>query len=190
MARRGLDLKPGEYMVAGNGVAWRLIESKTAHNAPRLDFTTGIDASHDLLMAVLTNIVPAADVDNFGVRMKSGGAFKSGANDYSYGNVRLFTPFEGNISYSYSSIWLGSTSIGNLAPAGTDGIVYIAGHHAPDRYCTVWWGPATERAVDDGDRGVIFSDHYNTAATVDGFRFLMNSGDIADGTIALYGLAK
>ena len=96
MALRGSDFKPGEYMVAGNGVAWQLIESKTAHNSSRLDFITGIDASHDLLMAVLTNIVPAADADNFGVRMKSGGAFKSGANDYSYGNVRLLTPFEGN----------------------------------------------------------------------------------------------
>lgn len=181
---------------AAQGASRVLIATGTASASATLDFT-GLDGTYDTLEFDLRNLVPATDAVDFRLRIGTGAGptYQSGGTDYAFGLEGVKTD-AGNDIYANATadhIQLNPDAanfgIDADAPAqGWSGKVYIGGAaSATLRKMITFHGgykPSADAAV-----AVYGAGTYVTAATaITAVRFLMSSGNIASGTIRLWGL--
>jgi len=179
---------------AASGASLVLIQSQTASASATIDFTTGIDSTYDEYLFVFTNLLPAvnASVMLGKVSQDAGATWKGGGTDYVYGSVIYSDTGASANQYSnggntnfrfnpYTMTNVDSGLCGELrlfGPAGT----------ALKKIITWLFGyldTTTNVTMEVGAGGFVLN-----AAAVNGVRFYMNSGNIASGTIALYGVRK
>lgn len=177
--------------ISGGG-GWVYLASATASTSATLDFTSSINSTYNTYAFVLQNIAPDTDGVRLQIRTSTdaGSTWDSGASDYNSSVVyaRSGASVSSTASSPGTEIWLSSTGtngLGNASDEDTSGIVYL---HSPAAvaYCRLsWLLSATNNAANamllTGAGARI------TAADVDGVRFFMSSGNIASGTIRMYG---
>lgn len=178
-----------EIMTAVNTRAgWIYIGEETASTSASLTFT-GLSSTYTRYMFQINDIAPATDNVRLMMRTSTNGgsSYDSGASDYAY-NVTTryptasseesstgatFIPISGvDVGNATNEVVAGEVSLFN--PAGT-GYTHV-------NIRTSFLNTATGHRSTQGDAVRL------SAADVDAVQFLFSSGNIASGTIKLYGL--
>jgi len=168
-----------------------LLATKTASASATLDFTEFNNAVFRYYEFELENIKPATDATDLLLRLSSNGgsSYDAGVSDYSTVAVGLtaggsVTPGSGTTSHIFLTF---TNDLGNAAgERGATGTIKLFG--APDaanarvNYSLQWDNTADAITISNG------SARRNADQDTDAVRFLMVSGNIASGTIRMYGL--
>ena len=174
---------------------WVLIESQTASASASLDYTSGFDGTYDHLMFVLSNVLPATNGNHLRILVSDDGTtWEADATDYEYHATqrRTDTAGVGSLINSQGSAFIRCTgSSGNAAGEGMSGRIYTyapastAVHHFHGMI--VHMDNSTPAVAANSE---FYGVHNGSTAPILGIQFFMNGGNIASGTIALYGLTK
>jgi hypothetical protein len=182
------------FQSAAAGGTLVYISSQTAAASASLNFTTGISSTYNTYLFVLDGLRPATDQVTLRMRTSTnaGGAWDSGASDYSYA-AAYFTGVVGvNASGGAAQIILSnsdaaSNDIGNAAGEGISGNVYLYNPSDTSNYkrikSEVTWTNAGGGAV--GGTG---NSQRNSTADIDGVQFYFSSGNITSGSVHMYGI--
>lgn len=196
----GGEVKAGTYReFLYDGTNWILIEFgpktlldvQTASSSATLDFTTGITSKFDEYEFHIQGLVPATASTALYMRISqdTGATFKAGASDYRYAfNVTVDdatnNPFG---SLGTTQIALTGAAISNSSGRSLSGRVRLTKPAQSSYLKNISWGLETFTAVgyiNSNGAGAYVTD----ANTIDAVRFLVSSGNIASGSIKLYGL--
>lgn len=174
-------------------VAKEFISSQDASASAQLDFTGFDGTKYDAYEFELINIVPATNSALLYLRTSTdgGSTFESGASDYSWGKaVWAHSGGTGNYTTSGNSaadLIAVSNGISNTATtSGVSATLRVHGPHLAAHTTMSWHGMFYAAGGSWSDlRG---SGARLSNADVDAIRFYFSSGNIASGTITMYGL--
>lgn len=185
----GVNAVGGLTRDGGGNVAWEFIEKKTASSSASLSFTGFDSTKYDTYIFVFEDIFPSVDGAALTlVTSDDGGStYDSSAGNYFYTSAT----FNASQSYLHDQT---STNVPCTAALGTgiaefggSGQINIYGAHNPS-YKTKFFVNSTG----DGTSGDLFiaqlGAYRNATEDNDAVRFQMTSGNIAAGTITMYGL--
>lgn len=166
-----------------------LIESITASTSASLDFITGIDATYDVYILEFINLVPSAQKDIYFKVSDDTGATWKGGTSYNYAGQANGTA-QTATGAAFIPLNITLSSVSNTAShGGLNGEVRVY-NPASASFQTNVLGhinhPNSSSALFD----LTFSGTYAAAATIDGFQIIAESGNLASGTVNLYGLTK
>ena len=185
---------------SGFGSGPVLIQSQTVGSAvAAVEFTSGIDSTYDEYMFVLINCLPSSDNVDFGFQTSTN-------NGSSYGVSKVTTSFramhneadsQASLAYAAGNDYPGNPDtekqwiaygIGSAADEGLSGIIHF---FAPSNTTYVKQFYLRSNTYNASVESVDFfaAGYWNTTSAIDAFRFAMFSGNIAAGTIKLYGVS-
>jgi hypothetical protein len=176
----------------GGSGALTLLEQHTASSSATLDFTTFISSTYDSYMIDVVEIAPASNAVNLLMQVGSGGGptYDTG-NNYEY-------VFNGRTTNGAASTFEGSATtcvltapLSNNAGYGMVNLNVSAKGLQSTSHRKIFMG--TMECVTSTPSNIAGTLHFNwltTGTAVTALRFLMSSGNIASGTIRIYGLAK
>jgi hypothetical protein len=175
----------------GRKKGWIPLSSATASASSTIDFTSFINSDFSNYKFELHNIVPATDATTLYCRIStdSGSTWKSGASDYAWTAVHN----DGGTSNLGSSaadseieLNLAGSTLGNAAGENYNGELVLYNPSNASVYKTFRMNAAVYSSVPKA--GIIdVVGQYLATAAINGVRFLMSSGNIASGTIRMYG---
>lgn len=177
---------------SGSSGALALLEQHTASNSATLDFTTGISATYDTYIFELVDVQAATSTANLLMRVGTGGTptYQSGASDYNWASQ------VSNSAAVSAALGSGGTTAIELAAScgsgATDAVVGTVKLFNPAS--TTFHKRFTYHIFYANSAGT-FSQRpgggsYVSTTAVTAIRFLMSAGNIAAGTIRMYGVAK
>lgn len=185
-----------------SGASLVLIDTKTASSSSSLDFTTGISSTYDFYVFRLVNVLPATDSVHlyFRVSTDGGSTFKQAASDYNwaiYGTSTLGTGGTSSGGGTVAQIALTSTvasfTMANTANGGWCGTLTLVAPSSTAAHKRVSYegiylnkeaGTSTQAAVGGGGA------YIGATTAINAVQFFHSSGNIASGTIYLYGVRK
>jgi hypothetical protein len=180
-------------LVSAGGLVY--LASATASASATLDFTSNIDATYDNYLFILSDIVSASDtVRLYGRTTTNGGSTWDAGTSYEYVSSRIYAAgvsgtFYSDVSTGAAQLFMSSGVVGSAAGETVGGIVHLM-TPASANYCKIMWDMSVTGNT-SGDLNLYKGGgRHKTAQNVDGFRFLMSSGNIASGTIRLYGIVN
>lgn len=166
---------------------WVKISAATASSSATLDFT-GLTSAYTQYMFVFSGVQPATNAASMTVRFSTdgGSTYDAGASDYYYGYHNVST---GTIFYTFSSGFTGIRlcSVSNTSTDHMSGQFILNYPQSTSLYTTCQW---LLNSITSGTVPYWFSGHGTRLAAqdTDAVRFLFSTGNIASGTITLYGL--
>ena len=175
------------------------IQSQTASNSASISFTTGINSTYKEYQFYFINVRPATD----GVLFQFNLSTDSGSN---YNVTKTTTAFLAEVSQSGTFSGLSYQTSSDLAQSTADQrIATNTGNGSSE--CAVGYmslfNPASTTYVKhfistsqfyypdpsvDFTTNMFVAGYGNTTSAINAVRFQMSSGNIADGTIALFGV--
>jgi hypothetical protein len=168
------------------------LDEQTAAADATLDFTAFNNAVYSRYRFVLENVKPATDAVGLYVRVSTdgGSTYDSGASTYAYAGLAFASGGTGSFGSTTGTFIqiVNTNDMGNAATEfGYTGIVDV--YHAAD-------GATQTRIIAagayDNTSGAPVGANANgrrlAAQDTDGLRFLFSSGNIASGTIKMYGI--
>lgn len=171
-----------------------LIEEEVASNSASLEFTKEINATYKVYVFEYWGLKPASDNQALRLRVSTdgGGTWKSGTTDYQFA-ARLncssggFGSYESGADETY--IALTEPTFGNGTGAFEDatGTVVIYRPSDSGRRTRVQFHSISRDYTAD-DCFIEGAGTYLADTAVDGFQFTYASGNIAAGTVRLYGV--
>ena len=167
-----------------------LLETQTASASATIDFTTGIDSTYSHYKMVLIDVISANDTVGLYFRISQSSTFLSGSTDYQYANdfYRSDGAGTGAGSTGAAQILLNAGSLGTGTDESLNGeITFFNPAGTAERKRLISDLVALTEAPVFQAMKAIGEFKLNTTA-VDGFRFLMSSGNIASGVFKLYGI--
>lgn len=180
---------PGYVSASSAGASMVLIGTGTASNSATIDFTSISNTTYDSYLIIGDNIVPANNGVDLVMRISVSGTFQSGAGAYDHQQWRWVSGGSGaSGSTSATGINITSTSdnLANTAARGNSFRLWFYNCANTASYKHATWEFTGQCSA---PQGLVGSGSYLTAASaVDGFRFLMSSGNISTGTFKLYGI--
>jgi hypothetical protein len=205
-AGTNITLTPGagSLTIAAGGAAgggWFLIQTQTASNSATLDFTTGINSTYKNFVFVMNYLVPVTDEVDLTINFSTnaGSAWLTGAV-YGYCNILSDAAGNGPTNINNSSntaiaLYLTGDNntvifdIDNESNGGLSGLLwcYDLSNTLNTKMCmsdTAYRAGGSASAVARAMTGGIIEE----TGAINGVRFLMSSGSISTGSIALYGL--
>ena len=174
--------------------AWNFISKQTASSSANLSFTSGIDSTYKEYMFLCVNLHPASE-GRMNIKFRDGGsAFDAVCTG---NNFSAYNTEDASAQALYAENEMVSTqnatvplirNVGSVSDASAVIIIHL--FHPSDttfikHYLitdTYSYG-ASYGSFSDRKGGYI-----NTASAIDGVQFVMSSGDIDSGEIAMYGL--
>jgi hypothetical protein len=183
--------------IAGGGTLV-LISEQTASASASISFTSGIDSTYDEYIFKFINIHPATDNVNFQFNLSTDGGS-------SYDVTKTTTFFQANNDESPASGSLSYEATRDLAQS-TGYQMLIAGLGGDNDQCTssllhlfnpssttfvkhfIYTGSNTQQA--DSEVQTFITGYGNTTSAINAIDFKMSSGNIDDGIIKMYGVAK
>lgn len=166
------------------------LAEQTASSSAQLDFTTGISATYESYVFIVLNLVPATNNVALYVRLSTdgGSTFDSGSN-YSWANWRFNTGGSGVNSADNATVIdiAGEATISNTASDGGYVATFELSNPGSASHYKAVYG---QNRMPGGTSGSVFHGVYKSTTAVNAVRFFMSSGNIASGTIRLYGIAK
>ena len=190
---------------AALGVAWQaasggglvLLEEHTGSGSAELDFTTCITSAYDEYLVEIVNLLPASNSVSLWLQFSQdgGSSYDSTSGHYAWANLSwIYTGGTGNHGTSSDSkIALddNTNQIGNTATYNGIGGSFRIFNPLSTNYTNI---RSEAQWIDDGGppAQLVCSGGgcYAQAAAVNAFRILFSSGNIASGTVRVYGLAK
>jgi hypothetical protein len=191
LTSNGAGAAPSWQASGGGGGSLTLLEQHTASSSATLDFTTFISSTYDDYMFEIVNLIPATDSVRCWLQVGTGGG-----PTYDSGNNLVWCGFR---NYSGGSATAGAANpqipldsgqdIDNSANYGLWGSVRLFKPQstAPMPKFTGEIGYVDTSAT---VFAATVSGIYVGGAAITGVRFLMSSGNIASGTVRVYGHAK
>ncbi|HEX2594697.1 MAG TPA: hypothetical protein VHL34_24555 [Rhizomicrobium sp.] len=185
----------GRVTAASNGAGattgLALLEQHTASSSASLNFTTAITSSYDDYLIEFVNIVPATDNALLWMRVSTdgGSTYDSGSN-YTYRYWRLASGTAVVSSAGATKIIL-TDSVGNN---GLWGVIGRLSLYSPGSTSIRKMVNGQLAFMQSGGSGALEEDMpmgvYDSTTAVNAFQFLFSTGNIASGTIRVYGVAK
>jgi len=165
-----------------------LIQETTVSSATATVTLTGIDSTFDVYKVVYDNVQCDTDAQNFRIRVtKSGSADTTSNYDQAYKKLDSSTTF-GNRSNTNQSYWE-TEELGTATQEQNNGVLYLFNFNNSSEYSFITVEESTFNTAQQltGRQG---GGVHTVASASDGIQFLMESGNIDNGTFTLYGLKK
>ncbi len=178
---------------SGGSAGLVLLEQHTASSSATLDFTTWYSSTYDLYQIEFLNLVPAtANVDLYIRVSTNGGSSYDTSNNYATSVLTWVSNISGNAGNALGSLtghWMlrGNADATNSASYGFVGTAKLFN---PGGSAFKAWRGSFAYNTGSVYAGLETASVYTSASAVNAFRVLMSSGNIASGTIRVYGLAK
>ena len=186
---------------ADNKGAMTFISNTDISNAATYDFTSFTAASYEHYVFYFQNLIPATDDVHLWCRTSTdgGSSYDAGSSDYTWGGKGIRMLEDTDYEDSRFSITGDDTSVAatigsDTNESGISGVITLFAPHATamTHMRVEFMGISASGTV--GSSSFFSSGHMAgyriSAANVDGFRILFESGNIESGTITAYGLAN
>tara|TARA_A100001391_G_scaffold140070_1_gene98111 strand:+ start:1724 stop:2239 length:516 start_codon:yes stop_codon:yes gene_type:complete len=164
------------------------IAETTVSSATASVSLVGIDSTFDVYKVVYDNVQCDTDAQNFRIRVtKSGSADTTSNYDQAYKKLDSSTTF-GNRSNTNQSYWE-TEELGTATQEQNNGVLYLFNFNNSSEYSFITVEESTFNTAQQltGRQG---GGVHTVASASDGIQFLMESGNIDNGTFTLYGLKK
>ena len=169
-----------------------LLQQQTASASATLDFTTSISSTYDDYEIRIVGLIPATNAVVLQMRVSTdGGSTYLSTNIYSHGGIR--SNAGGSVAFgtnSTSQFNLGSSQGNQSDNGGFSGTVSLFAPADTARFKQIKTDAIEAATSATGYSTLSGSGTVQSAAAVNAFRFLFSSGNIASGTIRVYGLTK
>jgi hypothetical protein len=180
------------FITSGRSTGMVLIDQKIASSSATLDFVQGFNSDFDELHFRITALTPATNDTILYTRISEdgGSTYKAGGSDYATQNLSLQA---GVVAGSVGTAAQASSGFGasnTITEGGANGEYQL--FNATSTVADKWWkwSLAGQRSG-SGPLKIDGNGRYITdAGAINGFRFLFAAGNIASGTISMYGLRK
>ena len=181
---------------AVSGGAMTLLETQTASSSSTISFTSGIDSTYDEYVFKFINVKPATDGKKFSVGFRDGSTNYDATKTTTYFYAYHSEDDTGAVGLGYEGAndLAQSTGFQPLSNAtGSDSDEGVSGElrlYAPSS--TTYVKHFMARVNSYGNYPINVDSHIagycNVTAAIDGVQFKYDSGNIASGTIKLYGI--
>lgn len=184
-------------VLASGNLGYTLIETQTASASASLDFTTGLDSTYDQYVFKFSGLKPATDGVSFYMRVSTdGGASYDSSSSYEY--QTQINRSQGTAKNIRST---GNTVIALAQTAANYDVGNNTGEGIGTGSLDVWLGSADVYFTVCGEIGIwnsgngvshssIVGGWRGSATAVNAIQFFFQSGNIASGSISLYGVKK
>jgi len=183
------------WLVEGGLPRKQLIQTLVASSSATLDFAIGIDSAFNSYEFVLSNVIPATDASSLYVRTSSnaGSSYDAGASDYHFIGAAYNSSGVSAIgnstgaAFGYIAGTSGVYSVDNASTSGVSGVMHVTNPSSTAAYKLLM---TDTNYVGDGGtiNRFIGSTHRRSTSAINAIRFLFSSGNIASGSISLYGI--
>lgn len=179
---------------SGGGGAVVLLEAHTASSSAELDFTTSITSTYDEYVVEVLNLVPATNATDLFLQFSTNGgsSYDATSGHYSWAAFRWIAGANSqNGSASATSIGLttgASLTSNTVSNAGIVGTYKIFNPLSGTMH-TLLAGNGNSWYSAGPDMGTSISGTYLQTTAVNAFRIFFGSGNIASGTVRVYGIA-
>ena len=176
-----VDLPITSQQNLGNGLS--LIQTKTASTSANLSFTTGIATPYVNFMFVINQIVPSTGTPTFGMQVSTNGGSSYIGSGYTTGvNTNPYNSTTLTNTNSTSNLILSPAITGS---PGVSGVIFCFNVTGATGVTFAGYGSTQLAALNLTQ--IVGS---STATAVNAFQFTMSSGNIASGSISLYGFLQ
>jgi hypothetical protein len=167
-----------------------LLNSYSPSTAASVDITSQLGASYDVYL-ITFNLRPATDAAQLLLRTdtSNGASFDTGASDYTYHGISESgtTTVAGFGSAGDTSMALTIGGVGSATNEGVSGRIWIDFRGSASMYPILNW------TLGSLDQSTLHRSFYGggsrlSAAAIDAVQLLFSSGNIASGTVRIYGL--
>ena len=167
-----------------------LISRQTASNSASIDFTSIDNTTYDSYELVIHGVVPVNNAVNLLLRVSNSGVFQT--TGYTWQNIRITTGASGISGQAGTATGIaldaaGADNISNSSSAGANWVIDINDCAKTDVNHTATY---TGYYLGSTDFHITGSGKAPNTNACDGFRLLMDSGNISKGTFSLYGRVK
>jgi len=165
---------------ATSGGGLTFLSSATASTSASLDFTSSIDSTYNVYMFVLENVLPDSSNKDLDILFSNDGGSSYETTSYK-GKSYVITSTGGSYESTISSVFI---SFGQDSSADDllNGIVYL---YNPSVSNLTYM---TGQSFYNGSDIIVGGGFRNVSEVVDAVRFSYSSGNIASGTISMYGM--
>jgi hypothetical protein len=181
----------------GGGSGARVwLARQTASSSAQLDFTSFISSTYDTYIFECISIRPATDGAMFVIRVGTGGGptYDTSGN-YNYGSLwKMITNNAvaqwGAAGATYMSLFNDSagTALSNTAGVSLQATIQMYNPASSSLVKMFRWNMLFNYATDDNHYMVDGAGIYAPSTAVTAVRFLMSTGNIASGTVDVYGI--
>ena len=181
---------------SGGGGVWNLILTQTASASSTISFTSGIDSTYDEYVFKFINIQPGTDeamfMFNFSIDTGSNYNVTKTSTVFYAGHTEADATGFGyatgqGLAQSTDKAELIAGAIGSAGDESCSGEMFL---YAPSSTTFVkhWTSVCTMYGSNPQSQVTYGAGYGNTTSAVDAVQFTMSSGNIAAGTISLFGI--
>ena len=172
-----------------------LLSSQTASDSASISFTTGIDSTYKEYQFWFDNLVPASNEVQFGINFSTDGGSTYSVTKTSSWFQSLHYESDSNayLEYRTENDLAQSTAIqlltfGVRTSAADEGVCGTLNFYNPSSTTYVKHYIADTHSARNWSHRVFCSGYCNTTSAVNAVKFQYDSGNIATGTILMYGI--
>jgi hypothetical protein len=187
----------GTIFIPSAGGGLELLDTRTASGSATLEFDAFINSTYSVYLFLIESIAPVNDVVNLWMRVSidGGSSYEAGASDYRYasnGRVDLSAGAGlGDSSVAAAQIPINDSSrkLGNAAGEKISATLYL---YAPSVGNEVLFKHESTYVESSHGQVTLQSAprYFGSNSAVNGIQFLMSAGNIASGTIKMYGISN
>ena len=178
------------FQAAGSAGALTLISTKTASSSASIIFNSGITATYNNYMLVLSNFAPATNTSGLAMLISRDGGSTWGSNTAYFSDthgILLSGTTWGTFAVGGGGQWVIIPPTSTTSPSSMTVYLYNATSASkPSMSGNFFYISSTGPTVGTG----VTSGYYNAAFTVNAIFLGMASGNIATGTASLYGISQ
>lgn len=170
-----------------------LLATATAASSASIDFTSLIDSTYDDYLFEFTNLIPATDDVGLRIRASVASSFLSGASDYGWRFLSSSSTSNDTGDSEIETTLTGATSgVSNVSSeGGVSGWFKLRNPASTTQQKAIDGITSLTQASGNGARNYgVFSGMVLTTNAVDGIQLFFSSGNVASGTVKMYGVKK
>lgn len=174
----------------GSGGGLVLLSTQAASSSASLDFTSVLSATYRDYVIVVSDMLPATDGAKIGIRYSTNNGSSYIATNYSWSAYATTWNGAGaNGSTSDTAGYFTSNQDSATGSTPFSGTFYLCNPRGTTNYTTVYGTGFGITSTASTINFTVYVLNNSTTSAVDAFQILCSSGNIASGTVSLYGLA-
>ncbi len=188
---------PPSFQAAAAG-SLVLLEQHTASSSASLNFTTCITSTYDTYLITIVSLVPATNAQGLQllVSTNGGSSYDTGSNynwqGFSFHGTSTAATTGGDGATTRISVdgQFGTNGVSNTSTLPLAGHLYLYDPLSTSVNKYVWGQVRFKESTGGVPLNNFLNATYLSTTAVNAFQFIMTSGNIASGTIRVYGVAK